>query len=159
MKSVQLILATSAFIALMVLGSKLVLAQPQTNQYSGSGGGMIQGTVYGFNMYDQLEPILWATVTANNGVHSFVAYSSSGGFYSMFVPTGFYNVTVIQPGYVVYSNVVAVSDGSTSSINFYLEQSHVPVPEFQPNFTLMVMILTLGAALVVRKRSLKRSKR
>ena len=151
------ILAASAFIVLMVLGSKLVLAQPQPAQ---SGGGMIEGTVYGFNMYDQLEPILWATVTAENGVRSFVAYSSSGGFYSMFVsPPGFYNVTVIQPGYVKYSSVVAVSDGSTSSINFYLEQSHVPVPEFQPNFTLMVMILTLGAALVVRKRSLRRLKR
>ena len=76
----------------------------------------------------------------------------------MFVPVGFYNVTVVQPGYVNYSSTVAVSDGSTNSINFYLELSHVPVPEFQPNFTLMVMILTLGAALVVRRRSLKRSK-
>ena len=160
MKSMRYILAASAFIVLMVLGSKLVLAQPQPAQYGGSGGGMIEGTVYGFNMYDQLEPILWATVTADNGARSFVAYSSSGGFYSMFVsPPGFYNVTVIQPGYVKFSRVVAVSDGSTSTINFDLEQSHVPVPEFQPNFTLMVMILTLGASLVIRKRSLKRSKR
>ena len=119
---------------------------------------MIQGTVLGFNMWDQLEPVEWATVYANNGVRTFVAYSSAGGFYSMFVPTGLYNVTVIQPGYVSYSSSVAVSDGSTNSINVTLELSHVPVPEFQPNFTLMVMILTLGAALVIRRRSLKRSK-
>ena len=119
---------------------------------------MIMGTVLGFNMWDQLEPVAWATVTADNGQRTFVAYSSSGGFYEMFVPTGSYNVTVIQPGYLSYSNAVAVSDGSTSHINFTLEQSHVPVPEFQPNLALVVMILTLGAALVIRKRSKKRSK-
>jgi len=157
MKSVRYILGAIIFITLMVLGSKIVLAQPQPNQY-GSGGGMIQGTVLGFNMWDQLEPVEWATVYANNGVRTFVAYSSAGGFYQMFVPTGLYNVTVIQPGYLSYSSTVAVSDGSTNSINVTLELSHVPVPEFQPNFTLMVMILTLGAALVIRRRSLKRSK-
>ena len=152
------LLAVSLFVALMLLSSKLVLAQPHPNQYYGSGGGMIMGTILGFNMWDQLEPVDWASVYANNGQHTFVAYSSAGGFYEMFVPTGVYNVTVVQPGYVNYSNTVSVSDGSTSRINFTLELSHVPVPEFQPNFTLMVMILTLGAALVVRRRSLKRSK-
>jgi hypothetical protein len=81
MKSVRFILAVSVFIALMVLESKMVLAQPQPSQYYGSGGGMIQGTVLGFDMWDQLEPIAWATVTANNGIRSFVAYSSAGGFY------------------------------------------------------------------------------
>lgn len=159
MKPLRLLLAVSVFIALMVLGSKMVLAQPQPSQYYGSGGGAIQGTVLGFNMWDQLEPIPWATVIADNGVHSFRAYSGGGGFYFMFVPTGMYNVTVTQPGYFSYSNTVAVSDGSTSTINITLELSHVPVPEFQPNFTLMVMVLTLGAALVIRRRSLRRTKR
>ena len=159
MKSLRLLFAISVFIALMVLGSKTVLAQPQPSQYYGSGGGAIQGTVLGFNMWDQLEPVAWATVKANNGVHNFTAYSGGGGFYFMFVPTGMYNVTVIQAGYFAYSNAVSVSDGSTNTINFTLELSHVPVPEFQPNFTLMVMVLTLGAALVIRRRSLKRVKR
>ncbi|MGA3405024.1 MAG: carboxypeptidase regulatory-like domain-containing protein [Candidatus Bathyarchaeia archaeon] len=158
MKSVRYILAVSLFVALMLLSSKLVLAQPHPNQYYGSGGGMITGTIFGFNMWDQLEPVDWASVHANNGQRTFVAYSGAGGFYEMFVPTGLYNVTVVQPGYVNYSNTVAVSDGSTSSINVYLELSHVPVPEFQPNLTLMLMILTLGTALVIRRRSLKRSK-
>ena len=158
MKSVRYIIIASMVIALMLLGSKLVSAHPQPTQYYGTGGGMIRGYILGFNMWDQLEPIAWATVAANNGQRTFLAYSSSGGFYEMFVPVGLYNVTIIQPGYLPYSNTVAVSDGSTSSINFYLEQSHVPVPEFQPNLTLMVMILTLGAALVIRRRSLKRTK-
>jgi len=120
---------------------------------------MIMGTILGFNMWDQLEPVAWAAIYANNGQRIFTAYSSSGGFYEMFVPTGFYNVTVIQPGYRMNSNTVAVSDGSTSTINFTLELSHVPVPEFQPNLSLVVMVVTLGAAaLVFRRRSAKRRK-
>lgn len=119
---------------------------------------MIRGTVLGFNMYDELEPILWATVNANNGQHSFLAYTGSGGFYEMFVPTGSYNVTVTEPGYLSYSISVIVSDGSANSINFTLEESHVPVPEFQPNVTLIVMVLTLAGALVLRRRSTRRSR-
>ena len=158
MKSERIFLTVSIFIMLTVLGSRMVQAQPQPSQY-GSGGGAIQGTVLGFNMWNQLEPVPWATVTANNGLRTFTAYSGGGGFYFMYVPTGAYNLTVSQPGYFAYSSAVAVSDGSTSTINITLELSHVPVPEFQPNFTLIVMILTLGAALVIRRRSLKRTKR
>jgi len=158
MKPMRLLLAISIFIIFMVMGSKMALAQPQPNQYYGSGGGAIQGTVLGFDMYNRLEPIAWATVTADNGLRNFTTYSSGDGFYFMYVPTGAYNLTVTQPGYFAYSNAIAVSDGSTSTINFDLEQSHVPVPEFQPNFTLIVMVLTLGAALVIRRRSLKHAK-
>lgn len=156
MRSVILV---TAVVALMLLGAKLVAAQSQPQQYGGGGGGgMIRGTVLGFNMFDQLEPITWASVYATGGHHTFVAYSSSGGFYQMFVPAGLYNVTVTQPGYVAYSNSVAVSDGSTNSINFVLEQSHLPVPEFQPNVTFIVMVLTLAGALFIRRRSTKRSR-
>ena len=158
MRPVRFLLAACVLIVLMVLGSKMVMAQPQPNQYYGSGGGAIQGTVLGFDMYNRLEPIAWATVTADNGLRNFTTYSSGDGFYFMYVPTGAYNLTVTQPGYFAYSSAVAVSDGSTSTINVTLELSHVPVPEFQPNFTLMVMILTLGAALVIRRRSLKHAK-
>jgi hypothetical protein len=158
MKHLRLLLGVGFLIALVLLGSKLAVARPVTNQYNGSGGGgMIQGTVLGFNMYDQLEPIAWASVFANNGQRVFVAYTSSGGFYQMFVPVGIYNVTVNQPGYKAYSNVVTVSDGSTSSINFILEQSHVPIPEYQPNGAVVVMVLALAAALVIRRRYAGRS--
>ena len=136
----------------------MVVAKPVTNQYYGSGGGgMIRGTVLGFNMYDQLEPIAWASVFANNGRRTFVAYTSAGGLYEMFVPVGTYNVTVAQPGYKAYTNVVSVSDGSTSSINFILEQSHVPIPEYQPNVAVIVMVFALAAALVIRRRYAGRS--
>jgi hypothetical protein len=159
LKLVRSVIVAAVVVALMLLGCRLVAAQYQPEQYvGGGGGGMIRGTVLGFNMYDQLEPVIWATVNANNGHRSFLAYTGSGGFYEMFVPVGTYNVTVIEPGYLGYSSSVVVSDGSTSSINFYLEQSHVPVPEFQPNVTLIVMVLTLAGTLVIRRRSTKRSR-
>ena len=158
MKLVRSVISVTVVIALMLLGAKLVAAQSQPQQYGGGGGGgMISGTVLGFNMYDQLEPVVWATVYAV-GQHTFVAYSSSGGFYQMFVPVGVYNVTVTQPGYVTSSNRVVVSDGSSTKINFTLEQSHLPVPEFQPNVTFIVMVLTLAGALFIRRRSTKRSR-
>ena len=159
LKLVRSVLVVAFVFALLLLASRFVAAQPQPQQYGGGGGGgMIRGKVLGFNMFDALIPIEWATVTARGPIRSFIAYTSSGGFYEMFVPVGNYNVTVVQPGYLAYSNMVAVSDGSTTSINFTLEQSHVPVPEFPPNLSLIVMVLTLAGALVIKRRSTKRSK-
>lgn len=117
---------------------------------------MIQGNVYGFDMWDQLQPIAWASVIASNGQNKFVAYSSGGGYYAMYVPAGVYNVTVDPPGYATYSNSVAVSDGSTSSINFYLEQSHVPVPEYPPGAFVLVLFVALASVLVVQRTMLRR---
>ncbi len=145
-------------VALMLLSPKLAVAQPQSPQYAGPGGGGITGYVYGFDMFDQLQPIAWASVYADDGQYKFVAYSSSGGYYEMFVPTGTYNVTVVEPGYKPYSNTVAVSSGSTSTINFYLEQSHVPVPEFPSGMMQAFAVVTLSAALLAMRHS-KRKRR
>jgi hypothetical protein len=149
--------ALAAFaIAVLFMGTRLVNANPQVQPTYGGGGGMIAGSVYGFNMFDELEPIAWASVHANSGPYSFVAYTSGGGFYEMYVPQGTYNVTVIEPGYVPYSSVVAVSPGSASTINFYLEESHVPVPEFPSGMVLAVTVLALAVVLVAAKRTRRR---
>ena len=144
-------------LAILLLVPRLAGAQPQTPQSFGAGGGMITGSVYGFDMFDQLEPIAWATVRANNGQTTFVAYTSGGGYYQMFVPQGNYNVTVVQPGYLSYSTPVSVSPGSASTINFYLEQSHIPVPEFPSGVESAIVVLVLSAVLVAMRR-IKRKK-
>jgi hypothetical protein len=74
----------------------------------------------------------------------------------MYVPTGTYNVTVVTPGYVPYSSVVAVSPGSASTINFYLEESHVPVPEFPSGMVPAIAVLAFAAVLVAVKRTKRR---
>jgi hypothetical protein len=114
---------------------------------------MITGSVYGFDMYDELQPIVWATISAYNGQTTFTSYSGGGGYYEMYVPSGSYNVTVVEPGYLAYTNAVSVAPGSASSINFYLEQSHVPVPEFPSGIVLSItLVLTLSAALLAMRR-------
>jgi hypothetical protein len=153
MKRVHCFAIVGFTIVVLLLGTKLVGAQPQVQQQYGAGGGMITGSVFGFNMWDQLEPIVWASVYANNGQTTFVAYTGGGGYYEMYVPQGSYNVTVVQPGYVAYSNAVSVSPGSASTINFYLEQSHVPVPEFPSGVASAILVVTMSAALVALRRS------
>jgi hypothetical protein len=135
------------------MGGKLVGAQPQAQPFYGYGGGMITGSVYGFDMFDELVPIAWASVYANNGQTTFVAYTGGGGYYEMYVPQGTYNVTVVEPGYVSYSSAVAVSPGSASTINFYLEQSHIPVPEFPSGVISIVTVLSLAAVLIAARRT------
>jgi hypothetical protein len=142
----------SIVIVLLFLGSRVVAAQPQPDQYYG--GGMITGTVLGFDMYDELQPIVWAAIYADSGQRTFIAYSGSGGFYEMFVPVGTYNVTVLEAGYKQTSSSVSVSDGSSSTINFYLEQSHVPVPEFPSSSTLVMLAALSLAMLALRRRIL-----
>jgi len=153
MKPVRYILLMLAIVALMLLGPKFALAQSRADQYYGAGGGAITGYVLGFDMFNQLQPIAWATVNANNGRINLVAYSGSGGYYYMYVPAGNYNVTVVEPGYKAYSNAVSVSPGSASSINFYLEQSHVPVPEFPSGMISVIAVVALSAALLAMRRT------
>jgi len=155
MKPMRYILWTIAIVALMLLGSKFAFAQSRTDQYYG-GGGAITGYVLGFDMFDQLQPVAWATVTADNGHYRLLAYSGSGGYYDMFVPAGNYNVTVVEPGYKPYSSAVTVSAGSASTINFYLEQSHVPVPEFPSGMISVIAVVALSAALLAMRRTRKK---
>lgn len=159
MRAIRYFVLAILTIGILLLGTKLVSvsAQPHLQQVWGAGGGEITGAVYGFTWDDQFTPIAWATVNANNGRTTFVAYSSGGGDYQMYVPQGTYNVTVVQPGYVPYSSVVAVSPGSASTINFYLEESHVPVPEFPSGMASAIAILALAAVLVAARRT-KRTK-
>ena len=140
-------------IGVLLLSTRLAVAQPQTQQVFGAGGGSISGSIYGFNMFDQLQPIDWASVYANNGRTTFVAYSNGGGYYQMYVPQGVYNVTVVEPGYISYSSAVSVAPGSASTINFYLEESHVPVPEFPSGMASALVVLALVAVLVATKRT------
>lgn len=151
MKLACYVLMAAGMIALALLGARLAIAQSQPSQSYGPGGGQIRGQVLGFDMYDQLQPIEWANVTATNGQYRFMVSSGSGGYYEMYVPAGVYNVTVAYPGYKAYSNTVAVSDGSASTINFYLEESHVPVPEFPTGMASTIAVVAITAALAVMK--------
>jgi hypothetical protein len=155
MRAMRYFVVVAFALAVLLIGTKFAVAQPQVQP--SNGGGMIRGSVYGFDMYNRLQPIAWASVYANNGHYTFVTYTSGGGYYEMYVfPQGLYNVTVVEPGYVSYSNAVVVSPGSTSTINFYLEESHIPVPEFPAGMASAVTVLALGAVLIAARRTRRR---
>jgi hypothetical protein len=50
--------------------------------------------------------------------------------------------------------MVSVSDGSSSATSFYLEESHVPIPEFPA--LAVPMLVTIALAIMLLKRNVKR---
>jgi hypothetical protein len=106
-------------------------------------------------MYNELRTIAWAQVTAANQQIQLTTSSGGGGQYGMYVPGGVYNVSVYVQGYQPQSSSVTVSDGSLSNINFVLERSNVPVPEFPTQMLSALMIIAIAATLVA-KRAVKR---
>ncbi|MFI5448585.1 MAG: carboxypeptidase regulatory-like domain-containing protein [Candidatus Bathyarchaeia archaeon] len=152
MKTAIYLIILTATVAILALGTSIVSARSQPWQY---GGGYLHGWVYGFSYDNYLLPISWANVTATNGPSVFHAASGVNGGYEMFIPVGNYNVTVTEPGYVSYSTSVSVSGGSSSVINFYLEESHVPIPEFQSELVSVVLVLSLIAVLLRKKSAIR----
>jgi len=134
----------------------LVLAAASTlNASSNPGGGRLYGHVYGFNMDDKLIPLSWAKITAcRDGEVIDVAYSMDG-FFEMYLPEGFFEVTVECPGYVTETTTVYVSDGSDTPIEFVLEESGNPIPEFpETSLTLVLALLATTALVAAGKKRL-----
>lgn len=119
-------------VSLMLAGSNLALAG-STPHYYGGAGGTISGVVVsaGGNVVD------WSQVRANDGNETFEAFSGFSGFYLMRVPAGTYNLSVYDfynPVYWAPNVSVTVTDGSNTTVNFYLQsQPPGPVQEFQPS--------------------------
>lgn len=151
MRPVLCALAVGMVLVMLVLGTRSTIAQAPPQ-----GGGYVQGWVYGFDMYDELVPLEWVNVTASNGDYQFVASTGTNGRYEMFLPSGIYNLTVSAPGYKSYSSTLAVSNGSASTIDVYLYESGVPVPEFPAQAFSLLVILGVAAALLTKKATKRR---
>jgi hypothetical protein len=133
-------------IVFTIMGTSIVSAQ-----YYGGPGGQISGFVYGVNG----GGVDWTQISANNGTHIFHAFSGMSGFYLMRVPVGVYNVSVYVPDLPLWANSanVTITDGSSVTVNFHLQQQPVVVvPEFQTNVAVLVMTFAFAAAVVVVKR-------
>jgi len=168
MKHLRIVLVTAIVLLMVFIGSSVVAAHPQPQQYYGKEGGVIDGYVLGVNK----QPLDWADIYADNGQHRYLAVSGMGGFYEMRVPQSTYNITIDVPGYealvptqVTVTNgsttkmnfnlnsiSVSVSSGSSSVINFYLEQTQTPVPEFQPGLSLALIASMLAVLLLFKTR-------
>lgn len=120
----------------LCLAVALTLAIPaaaQEEAYNPYGGGIVHGQILGFNIYDELVPVVWAEISAwRDGELVAKAYSMANGYYEIILPVGWYTLKVEEPGYKTASMRIFVSSGSSSSINFVLELSGKPVYKPKP---------------------------
>ena len=118
---------------------------------------VIRGTVSWFDQYGNVHPLAWAQVTAaGEGEAPTVTSSTTDGAYVMWVAPGTYNLSVsLDPGFVPQSQMVTVPDGGAVVVDFELQPSGKPIPEYpsavQP---VMLVVATLAAAIVLGRRRL-----
>ena len=121
-----------------------------------AGGGTLTGRVWGYNMYDEAMPLVWARVSAyKDGVLVESVSTGLNGSYVMYLPSGILNVTVESPGFLTQARAIAISDGVAAQMNFYLERAEIPIPEFEAYLLpiVAVALLVLAKAVTKRKRS------
>jgi len=117
--------------------------------------GLISGNVLAFTWANDFKPISWATVSVVGASVKAVDYYTFDGLFEMFLAPGDYQLTVSGPGYSAQTLTFSASPGESSLANVYLQQSEIPVPEF--NSVLLVVSLTIVASTyllqLVRERS------
>jgi len=110
----------------------------------------VYGQVTGYNMFGDLLPISWATVSAYGPI--LMATSSLDGFYEMWLENGTYMLAVSLVGYETQATEVHASMASETQTDFHLKPSGAPIPE------LSATELTLLAALIIAYTLLHRNK-
>ncbi len=137
----------SVLLAVVVLASTTAVSRASLS--------VIQGTVNWYDQYGNLRPLPWAQVIAEGqSGEPTVASSATDGSYIMWVPPGTYNVTAsLDPGYTPISYPVTVTPGGVAVVDFNLEPSGKPIPEYpsivQP---IMAVVAVLVAAIMIRRR-------
>jgi hypothetical protein len=114
------------------------------------------GHVQGLNMYQDLIPISWATVTAYGP--TLEATNSADGFYEMWLQDGTYMLAASSAGYETRAAEIHVSSGWETPVDFDLAHAYfegVPTPEF-PEGAFLLCIVLLAASVIVRSPSIIR---
>jgi len=120
----------------------------------------IRGTVYWYDQYGNLRPLSWVQVTAasEDGTMT-VTSSTTDGNFVMRVAPGTYDVTASSdPGFVPQTHAVTVSDGGVATVDFYLEPTGKPIPEYPSSLQpVMLAVAALVAVIMIRRRQRKPS--
>jgi len=122
--------------------------------------GLVQGNVYAYTHCGDWRTASWVTILALGADGKEYRWYSFDGIYEMWMTPGTYTLHVIpwtptiQEGHKVATLPgFAVSEGSVLAMNFYLEQSGVPIPEFP--VTAIVLASALAASLFILRRRRK----
>jgi hypothetical protein len=119
--------------------------------------GYIEGAVYGFTWSDEFRTLsfVWVEAVGADGI-AYVTYSWDG-MYQHYLPPGTYTMNVYEwaptsAGHdAVTGYSVAVSTGSTTTgLNFFLDRSDIPIPEF--GTLLLAVVSALAASVFVLRR-------
>jgi len=113
----------------------------------------IGGTVYWYDQYGNLHPFSWVQVKAT-GPQVKETTSTLDGTYMLWVTPGTYNVTASsEPGFIPQSKMVVVTDGGVAGgVDFQLEASGNPIPEYPESLLPIVLLATTIAAVVIIRR-------
>jgi hypothetical protein len=110
----------------------------------------VNGTVRGLDMYDNLIPLSWATVTAYGP--TLTATSSLDGSYEMWIVNGDYTLGVSYPGYETQGVEIRVSMAWETPVDFNLTPTGNTAPELS-TAELMSAVLLVAACASLRRRS------
>ena len=140
-------------LAIVVLVAAVTLSLVVAPSYAAMS--VIRGTVYWYDQYGNLHPLAWAQVVATSETDSStVASSTTDGTYIMWVAPGTYSVTVsLDPGFISQTNMVTLSPGGVTTMDFQLQPSGEPIPEYPPSLQpLMLVVAALAAVTMIRWR-------
>lgn len=127
--------------------------------------GLVSGNVLAFTWSNEFRPLSWGTLTVTGaGLPSTgLNFYTYDGIYQAYLPSTIggpgsviYGFSLNAPGYVPQKWKAAVSSGmSGTGNNLYLEQTNIPVPEFNTTLTITFSVLVTSLYLLRRKRSLQ----
>jgi hypothetical protein len=110
----------------------------------------VNGTVRGLDMYDNLIPLSWATITAYGP--TLTATSSLDGVYEMWIVNGTYTLGVSYPGYETQGVEIQVSMAWETPVDFNLTPTGNTTPELSTTGLMSAALLVI-ACVSLRRRS------
>ena len=109
----------------------------------------VYGYVGGLDMYDDLIPLSWATVTAYGPI--LMATSSLDGFYEMWIVNGTYTLGVSYPGYEAQGVEIQVSMAWETPVDFNLTPTGSTTPELSATEWMSAAMLVIACASLRRR--------
>jgi len=123
--------------------------------------GFVTGNVLAFTWSNEFRPLSWGAISVTGAglPSSGLTFYTYDGLYQAFLPNSgtagstAFTFTLNAPGYAPYSWTSQVPVGSTgTNVNVYLEQSNIPVPEFNASPLAIIGFAALAASVYLLRR-------
>jgi len=113
--------------------------------------GYLNGLVMFLNVYNEARVVSWASIIAKAEKDVYTIYSWDGR-YEMYLPAGFYTITVEEGELKTETLNVSVSEGAKVSCDFLLKSSEINIPEFNCPIKLNVLAISVALAFFFIRR-------